>query len=87
MVKVPEALLRPYARSKFLARNQLTGPLQQDLQHLKRLLLKLDPVSRFTHLSGVEISLKRAEPDCPVSVRYMRHSVLGNPEHPPSAST
>jgi hypothetical protein len=77
MVKIAKALVGPDARAQFFARDQRTRTLQQNLQYLERLFLELDAASRFTHLSGVEIGLKRSESDRPISIRHLLHPVLG----------
>jgi hypothetical protein len=60
VVEVPVAFFRPDASLQLLAGDQDAGALQQNLKNLEGLVLKLDTASRFTNLSGQEISLKRS---------------------------
>jgi hypothetical protein len=77
MVKIAKALVRPYAGAQFFASDQHTRTLQQNLEHLEGLFLELDTATRFTDLSGVEVSLKRSEPDRPISIRHLGYPVFG----------
>ena len=68
MVKFNKRVFIPEALTKFVARNRGREVAQQQDQDLKRLLLELDTASRFTHLSGMEISLKSSKPNRAVPI-------------------
>ena len=42
VVKINECVLRPNCSPQLLSRNEFTGMFEQDLQHLKRLLLQMN---------------------------------------------
>src|SRR5580704_12496104 len=70
MVEVSKTFLRPDTGLKFLASDQLTPVLQQDLQHSEGLILEFDAAPRLTDLSGMEIGLKFPNTNCAVSVMH-----------------
>ena len=76
MVKIAKAFVGPNAGAQLFAGDQDTRTLEQHLQYLEGLFLQLDAASRFTDLSSVEISLKRAEFDRSFSIRRLGYSVL-----------
>jgi hypothetical protein len=69
VIEVAKILGWPYPGLQLVPGDHVARVLQQNLQHLEGLLLELDTASRFTHLSRVEISLKRSKPNrvrCPL---------------------
>jgi hypothetical protein len=75
MVEVPKTFLRPDTGLQFLARDQLSPMLQEDLQHPEGLILELDSAPRLTDLSGMEIGLKFPKTNCLVPVMHGRFPV------------
>ncbi len=61
MFEVYKSVSGPKLVPQFLAGNNLSRPLQQDRQNLKRLLLETNPLSALAQLSGGEVDLKDAE--------------------------
>src|ERR1700733_4816487 len=70
MVEVSKTFLRPDTGLKFLASDQLTPVLQEDLQHSEGLILEFDAAPRLTDLSGMEIGLKFPKTNCLVPVMH-----------------
>jgi hypothetical protein len=81
VIEVTKILGRPYPGLQLVACDHVARVLQQNLQHLKGLLLELDTASRFTHLSGMEISLKRSKPNCAVPITPLWFRVPGKLWH------
>jgi hypothetical protein len=81
VIEVTKIFRRPYPGLQLVACDHVARVLQQNLQHLERLLLELDTASRFTHLSGMEISLKRSKPNRAVPITPLWFSVPGRLWH------
>ena len=63
MIEIDESAIRPEPMTQFFARDELTGPLQQQRQHLESLFLEGDPYAGFPQLARPAIQFKDAKPD------------------------
>jgi hypothetical protein len=68
VVEVPKTVFRPDTGMQFLASDQVSRVLQQNLQYLEGLVLELDAASGLADLSGGEIGFKRPKAYRPVPV-------------------
>jgi hypothetical protein len=89
VIKVSKALRGPDAGLQLIACDQNSGVLEQNLEHLERLLLELDAAAGFTNLSSVEIRLEWSEanrvvpvatPSIPIGIEF------SHPTQPASSS-
>ncbi len=61
MIEIDKRIRRPERRPKLLARHNLARILEQNRQHLKRLLLQLDLLPVFAQLRRGEVRLENAK--------------------------
>ena len=61
VIEIAKTGIRPDQLPKFLSRNDLSVTLQECCQHLKRLVLQLQPHSRLAHFPCLEIRLEIVE--------------------------
>jgi hypothetical protein len=66
VVEVSKTVFRPDAGLQFLASDQVSWVLEQNLQYFEWLILEFDAASRLTDLSGGEIGFKRPKAYCPI---------------------
>src|SRR5208283_4121068 len=62
VVEVHKRIDRPDLGAKVLASHEVTGALQQDLEHLQGLALQAEFHAVFAKLAGADIEFKGAEP-------------------------
>ena len=84
MFVVNKSSVGPQLPGDFLSRQQLTGPLQQQAQHLKRLCVQLDPESISAKLSRGYVCFKCAEAIAPcwLCIRHAHASVTDHALNP-----
>src|SRR3984957_14248236 len=75
MIEVSKTFLRPDTGLKFLASDQLTPVLQEEVQQSEGLILEFDAAPRLTDLSGMEIGLKSPKPNCLLPVMHRKLSL------------
>ena len=61
LIKINKGFVGPNLFPQFFAGDEIPGPLEQHPQHLKRLLLELDPNAALAQLTGREVGFKDAE--------------------------
>jgi hypothetical protein len=76
VVEVSKTVFRPDTGLQFLARDQVSRVLQQNLQYFEGLVLEFDAASGLADLSGGEIGFKRPKAYRPVPVIHYGSPVI-----------